>query len=93
MLTTLTSEVWVHRERVMTLEALLGENRVIEPGAIDAHLATGTDAEARLGAARAFVGRVLRVFYEWREQIVGDETQDAYHEIIRRAFGQVKGNT
>lgn len=93
MVTTLASEVWVLRERVMTLETLLGEKRVIEPGAVDAHLATGTDAEARLGAARAFVGRVLRVFYEWREQIVGDETQDAYHEIIRRAFGQVKGNT
>jgi hypothetical protein len=93
MVTTLTSEVWVLRERVMTLEALLAEKRAIEPDAVDAHLATGADAEARLGAARAFVGRVLRVFYEWREEIVGDETQDAYHEVIRRAFGQAKVNT
>jgi hypothetical protein len=93
MVTTLASEVWVLRERVMTLETLLGEKRVIEPDAVDAHLATGADAQVRLGAARAFVGRVLRVFYEWREEIVGDETQDAYHEIIRRAFGQVKVNT
>jgi hypothetical protein len=93
MMTTLTSEVWVLRERVMTLEALLSEKRVIEPAAVDTHLATGADAEARLSAARGFVGRVLRVFYEWREEIVADETQNAYHEIIRRAFGQVKVNT
>lgn len=90
--TTLASEVWVLRERVMTLESLLAEKRAIELGAVDAHHATGADAEARMVAARAFVSRVLRVFFEWREEIVSDETQDGYHEVIRRAYSRVKGS-
>ncbi|MFD6771151.1 hypothetical protein ACFWC6_33585, partial [Micromonospora chalcea] len=32
---TLTSEVWVLRERVMTLEQLLADRRVVEGGAVD----------------------------------------------------------
>ncbi|GHH69226.1 hypothetical protein GCM10017673_19360 [Streptosporangium violaceochromogenes] len=88
-LVTLSSEVWVLRERVMTLERLLADRRVVEPGAVDAFTVSAEDAERRDEEAAAFVARVLRVFYEWREEIVRDETPEAYQEVIRRAFTQV----
>ncbi len=88
-LVTLSSEVWVLRERVMTLEHLLADRRVLERGAVDGFTASGQDAEARDEEAAAFVARVLRVFYEWREEIVREETPDSYREVIRRAFAQV----
>ena len=90
-LITLTSEVWTLRERVLTLEELLTKQKVIPAGAVDAHAVEGEDAVARFDEAKGFVARVLRVFYEWREEIVREETSDGYHEVIRRAFAQVKG--
>lgn len=91
-LMTLTSELWVLRERVMTLESLLADRRILEPGAVNDHHATGTDAVERMESAQAFVARVLRVFYEWREEIVAEESRDTYHEIIRRAYAQREGD-
>ncbi|MBC8989779.1 MULTISPECIES: hypothetical protein [Micromonospora] len=86
---TLTSEVWVLRERVMTLEQLLADRRVVEGGAVDGFTLSAEDAETRDAEAAAFVARVLRVFYEWREEIVREETPESYREVIRRAFAQV----
>ena len=91
-LMTVTSELWVLRERVMTLEAVLADRRAIEPGAVDGYHAAGEDAAERMGAAQAFIARVLRVFYEWREEIVAEESRDTYHEIIRRAYAQREGD-
>ncbi|GGM18073.1 MULTISPECIES: hypothetical protein [Micromonospora] len=86
---TLTSEVWVLRERVMTLEQLLADRRVVERGAVDDFTVAASDAETRDAEAAAFVARVLRVFYEWREEIVREETPESYREVIRQAFAQV----
>ena len=77
---TLTSEVWVLRERVMTLEQLLADRRVVEGGAVDGFTLSAEDAETRDAEAAAFVARVLRVFYEWREEIVREETPESYRE-------------
>ena len=73
------------------MRELLAKQRVLPAGAVDGHVVTGEEATARFDEARAFVARVLRVFYEWREEIVREETEDGYHEVIRRAFAQVKG--
>ena len=91
-LMTVTSELWVLRERVMTLEAVLADRRAIEPGAVDGYHVAGEDAAERMDAAQAFIARVLRVFYEWREEIVAEESRDTYHEIIRRAYAQREGD-
>lgn len=88
-LVTLSSEVWVLRERVMTLEQLLADRRVVERGAVDQYTGSAEDAQARDTEAAAFVARVLRVFYEWREEIVREETPESYQEVIRQAFAQV----
>lgn len=88
-LVTLTSEVWVLRERVMTLEHLLADRRVVERGAVDDFTVSGADAENRDAEASAFVARVLRVFYEWREEIVRQEDPESYREVVRQAFAQV----
>ncbi|MFG1889241.1 hypothetical protein ACGFIR_15400 [Micromonospora sp. NPDC049051] len=86
---TLSSEVWVLRERLMTLERLLADRRVVERGAVDDFTVSGEDAEVRDTEAAAFVARVLRVFYEWREEIVREETPESYREVVRQAFTQV----
>ncbi|MFY1621895.1 hypothetical protein [Micromonospora sp. HUAS LYJ1] len=88
-LVTLSSEVWVLRERVMTLEQLLADRRVLDRGAVDDFTVSAQDAQVRDTEAAAFVARVLRVFYEWREEIVREETPESYREVIRRAFTQV----
>ncbi|MEU4568915.1 hypothetical protein [Micromonospora sp. NPDC023956] len=88
-LVTLSSEVWVLRERLMTLEHLLADRRVVERGAVDDFTVSGADAQARDEEAAAFVARVLRVFYEWREEIVREETPESYREVIKQAFAQV----
>ncbi|QKW13515.1 hypothetical protein [Verrucosispora sp. NA02020] len=86
---TLSSEVWVLRERLTTLEQILADRRVVERGAVDAYPVSDADAQARETEAAAFVARVLRVFYEWREEIVREETPESYREVIRQAFAQV----
>jgi hypothetical protein len=88
-LVTLSSEVWVLRERVLTLERLLADRRVIEGGAVDNYTVSEEEMQVRDTEAAAFVARVLRVFYEWREEIVREETPDSYREVVRQAFAQV----
>jgi len=90
-LLTTTSELWVLRERVLTLEQVLADRGVIEPGAVEKHKPSQEVLTARSNEAEAFVGRVLRVFHEWREEIVADESSEGYGEIVRRAFSEVNG--
>ena len=89
-LVTVTSELWVLNERVQTLEKLLEDRKVLEKDAISKYQSSPEERSVRSKDASSFVARVLRVFYEWREEIVAGETRGTYHEVVRRAFSKVE---
>jgi hypothetical protein len=58
-LLALTSEVYVLRERLATLEAELESRRVLASGAVEKHAETPTERDARAADLAAFTRRVL----------------------------------
>ena len=60
MITALTSEMAVLRERVDTLETLLGAQAVLTPGAIDAFVPGDADTARRDGLRRSLIAKVFR---------------------------------
>jgi hypothetical protein len=55
----LTAEVYLLRERLQALEALLTARRVLPSGAVEAHNATAQEREAQQADLAAFTQRVL----------------------------------
>lgn len=55
----LGAELWVERDRRMTLERLLAERGVLDPEALEAFRADDADRAARRAAREALVARTL----------------------------------
>lgn len=89
IVTALTAEVWVLRERITSLEAVLERTGTIVHGEVDNHRIGPDAAEARSNEAAAFTGRVFRVFEEMREEISAGETEAHYLEMVQRAFDEI----
>ena len=90
VVTSLAAEVWALTERIQTLEKVLVEKDLVEDGFIGTYALSGFDEQQRLEDAAVFVGRVFRVLEEMREEIVNDESPEAYLEVVDRAFSELR---
>ena len=89
IVTALAAEVWVLRERLASIEAVLEEVGVVEQSAIEAHQPDEAEAASRAEEASAFMGRVFRVFEEMREEALAGESQEQYLAVVQRAFDEL----
>ena len=90
VVTSLAAEVWALTERIQTLEKVLVEKDLVEDGFIGTYEPSEFDEQQRLEDAAVFVGRVFRVLEEMREEIVNDESPEAYLEVVDRAFSELR---
>ena len=90
VVTSLAAEVWALTERIQTLEKVLVEKDLVEDGFIGTYELSEFDEQQRLENAAVFVGRVFRVLEEMREEIVNDESSEAYLEVVDRAFSELR---
>jgi hypothetical protein len=90
VVTSLAAEVWALSERIQTLEKVLVEKDLVEDGFIGTYELSEFDEQQRLEDAAVFVGRVFRVLEEMREEIVNDESPEAYLEVVDRAFSELR---
>jgi hypothetical protein len=90
VVTSLAAEVWALTERIQTLEKVLVEKDLVEDGFIGTYELSEFDEQQRLEDAAVFVGRVFRVLEEMREEIVNDESPEAYLEVVDRAFSELR---
>ena len=89
IVTALAAEVWALRERLASIEAVLDEAGVVERSAVEAYQPDDAEAASRAEEASAFMGRVLRVFEEMREEVLAEESQEQYLALVRRAFDEL----
>ena len=90
VVTSLAAEVWALTERIQTLEKVLVEQDLVEDSCIGTYELSEFDEQQRLEDAAVFVGRVFRVLEEMREEIVNDESPEAYLEVVDRAFSELR---
>jgi len=90
VVTSLAAEVWALTERIQTLEKVLVEKDLVEDGFIETYKLSEFDEQQRLEDSAVFVGRVFRVLEEMREEIVNDESSEAYLEVVDRAFSELR---
>ena len=90
VVTSLAAEVWALSERIQTLEKVLVEKDLVEDGFIETYKLSEFDEQQRLEDSAVFVGRVFRVLEEMREEIVNDESSEAYLEVVDRAFSELR---
>lgn len=89
VVTSLAAEVWALTERIQTLEKVLADKNLIEDGLIGTYELSAFEEKQRLEDAAVFTGRIFRVLEEMREEIVNDESSEAYLEVVDRAFSQL----
>lgn len=89
MVTALTAEVWSLRERLTTLEHLLGQAGVVDPRAVDGYRPDDEEQAARRAAAGEFTSRVFRVFDELREAAAAGEGPNDYTALVDRAYEEL----
>jgi hypothetical protein len=89
IITALSGEVWALRERLDTVERLLAGGGQLSPDEVEGYRPSAAEAAARAAEARAFTGRVFRVFEEMREEVLAGETPEQYQALVRRAFDEI----
>ena len=67
MVMTLASDLWVHKDRLFVLEAMLADQGILSPGSLDRYELKEADAQ-RLAAARQAYVKALLDYVRGREQ-------------------------
>lgn len=78
----LVGELAVLRERVDTMEHLLGDKGVLDGGAIDAYAPDQATEEARETWRRAYLDRVLYALKSRADETAQGETLAAYRAVV-----------
>ncbi|MDP7067674.1 MAG: hypothetical protein QF637_08635 [Acidimicrobiales bacterium] len=89
IVTALAAEVWALTERIDTLERVLVNEGLVGDDFAEKYELSSSDEKQRLEDATTFAGRVFRVLEEMREEIVNDESPDAYLAVVDRAFSEI----
>ena len=89
IVTALAAEVWALTERMETLERVLVNEGLVGDDFAGKCELSSSDEQQRLEDATMFAGRIFRVLEEMREEIVNDESPDAYLAVVDRAFAEI----
>lgn len=80
----LAGEVAVMRDRLDTIERLLEAGGPVSRSAIDAHIPGPAVREARDAWRDAFLGNVLRIIHQEREELQQAAAAHPYEDVVRQ---------